>query len=316
MPTFTELAAGIDPATNMATPKAQAWVLDQVRSGNHPELQWFNVARTVGEMTIFLVVSNRVRIGDESDSVIPLTSARTEQQIADHFSAYLATPTIFDAIADHADLVSYVSLQKRNVADLSFAQMVAGSREVDERYSGRPDGLREMAKSWMVSAWYNNPQASGLRAGANTGINYGAALRGPAGAGNKHPWPSVSLPGTLRVWQPPGGRGQLFHDLDHTDISQKAPHLVLGVATVKDGDGPPVSMLLEEVARHERYHVLVSSQGPLDSMRIPIAGGSSPGGGGGGPGGGVTPVGNKPKSSAALMGLGLAAVAVTLYLLS
>ncbi len=283
MPSWTELSAELPGTTNMWNAEAQAWVLAQFVASNTPGGDWFPVKVQHGDWIATFRVTNRARIGDEDDSVIPIVSADTAQRIADLYDAVLPTPKLYDHIADQGLLISYVSLPHRDVADISAEQMVANSRAIDEILDTNEYGLWEVGKSWVVHAWYNNPTAAGLRGGASTGINYGAGLVGPAGAGGANPWPSVSLPSDLRVWQPPGGRGNLWHDLRHVDISQKGPHLVHRSVQIQS---PTTTRTIdiEDLASDSELWPLVSSAGPLNSMRIPIDGGSqappTPSGGG------------------------------------
>ena len=294
MASWASLSGELPASTNMATAAAQAWVLAQVAAGNHATVEWFPVEVHAGDMKGTFRVSNRIRIGDDSDSVLPITSADTAQRILDLFDAVAVTPKLYDHIANQGFLISYVSLPDRDVADLSAGQMVANSRAIDERLAPNEYGLYEVGKSSVVTSRYNDPGEpgatgpTGLRNGRDTMINYGAGLTGPAGAGNRNPWPSVSLPTLLRVWQPPGGTGDLWHHLTHADISQKAPHLVHRSVSVFSPDFSG-EVDIEELAADPVLWPLVSSAGALRSMRIPIdggapsrstPGGSTPGGGG------------------------------------
>lgn len=265
---WTELAAGLNPSANMAAREQQAWLVEQVRAGHSPPLEWFNVSTTWNGYVATFRVSNQVRVGDADDSVLPFVSAVTAQTLADDAGAVLSTPLLHDAIASQGYLISYVDDVYANVADLSARQMVDNSHAIDRK---RPEsGLWTVGKGWKPHAWYNNPAAAGLRNGANTGINYGAHTRKPVGAGGANPWRSVSLPAELRVWQPPGGRGKKWHSLWHGDISQKAPHLVARQVLLITPTGQASNVDVEELAGDAELWRLVSASGPLDSMRIPI----------------------------------------------
>lgn len=298
MTAWSQLAQQLPASTNMATAGAQRWVLQQFAAGNIAPLEWETVQTFWSGYKATFLVSNQPRLGDSGDSVLPIVSAETAQKMADFGGYYLTTALLHDAIAEQGYLISYVDDVYADVADLSAGQMVANSRRIDQ-LAPPPGTLWTVGKGWKPHAWYNNPKASGLRNGENTGINYGAHTTHPA---RQHgPWPSVSLPQQLRVWQPPGGRGELFHSLRHTDISQKSQHFVQPTAIVREPDGTTYKTDVAELAAGELWH-LVSSAGPMLSMRIPIdalngalePGHNVPSGGGGR----VTPVGTAGASSA------------------
>ena len=310
MASWASLSGELPASTNMATPAAQAWVLAQVAAGNHPTIEWFPVEVYAGDLKATFRVSNRIRIGDDGDSVLPITSADTAQRILDLFDAVALTPKLYDHVANQGLLISYVELPHRDVADLSAGQMVQNSRAIDALLAPHEYGLYEVGKSSVVTSRYNDPGEpgatgpTGLRNGRDTMINYGAGLRGPAGPGNANPWPSVSLPTLLRVWQPPGGTGNLWHHLTHVDISQKGPHLLHRSVSVFSPDFSG-EMDIEELASDPVLWPLVSSAGALRSMRIPIDGSATPRP----PTGGTTPSGGGRKGgpilATALITIGL-----------
>jgi len=275
---------------------AQPWVLEQFRKGNHPPLEWWPVTvhDAAGNKATYRV-TNPQRLGDSSDSVIPIVSAHTAEEIARWFRAFLPPATVLDHIAAEGELFDYVGQFYGRVADISAAQMVENSRKLDEliRATPREVGLYTGGKFYIPHPWYNDPKASGLRNGADTAINYAAHTKSRAGAGGKAPWPSESLPELLRVWQPPGGRGDLWHDLKHVDVSQKAPHLLHPVAEVTTADGERREWDVEELARHPTLHKLISKTGPIKTLRLPITGGGTswtPPAGGSSTGGGLIPM--------------------------
>lgn len=272
MTSWAELSAKLPGSANMADPKWQAWIVSKWANGDYPALEWFPVVTRHGDFKATFTVSTQLRLGDAYDSVLPIVSAVTAQTAADmSHNAVLPTALLMDHIADQGELISYVDDVYADVADLSAAQMVENSRRIDtvRRGRGAEVGLWTVGKTSVPHAWYNNPAAAGLRNGANTMINYGAHTTNAVGAAGGNPWRSVSLPSVLRVWQPPGGRGKLYHDLIHVDISQKAPNLVMRSVHVQ-GPGVDEQMDIGVVAASAQLWPLVSSAGPMDSVRIPI----------------------------------------------
>lgn len=318
---WSALTPALPPAANMAKQRWQDWILDQLGRGNHPPLEWFEVAvrsEVDGrDVTAVFRISNRVRLGNAEDSVLPITSGTTAQDIADYFEAVVPTALLYDHIATQGDLISYVDLPARDVANLTAAQMVANSRAIDAR---RKPGVRlyEAGKSTIADSRYNDPGPpgrtgpTGLRNGRDTMVNYGAGLKGPAGPGGKNPWRSVSLPGELRVWQPKGGTGKFWHTLRHVDISQKAPHIVSRQVAVYGGKHSG-AWDIEDLAAHRVMWKLVSDSGPITSMRI---GGSGSTPGGAGAGGGPVPGPAAGGGSGRLLAAVLLAGAIAIYALS
>jgi hypothetical protein len=318
-----ELGAPAGPS-EMATEARQRWIVDQVRKENYVA-DWRPITTRWGDWEAQIWVSTQpIRLGDETDSIIPIVSARTAQQIADALGGFVLTPRLYDALAVQGELIDYVRDHYHDVADISRAAMVSNSRKVDELIAARGPSreLWAIGKQWVVTPNYNPANRHVLRNGANTGINYGAGTFAPAGPGGQQPWQSVSRPDLLRVWQPPGGTGKLWHDLDHVDISQKSPTVAqrrflltnrqTGFQNWED---------LEDIAGDAELHRVVSALGPLSSLRIPIE--DAPRGGGGTSPGphDPTPAGHKPAGSSWTRGavgaiLVVAATAGTLYYLA
>jgi hypothetical protein len=200
--------------------------------------------------------------------------------------------------------------------------MVANSKKVDQIIAARsPREVWAIGKQWGVTPNYNPANRHRLKNGANTGINYGAGTFAPAGPDAAQPWPSVSRPANLRVWQPPGGTGKLWHDLDHVDISQKAPTVVQRQFLLTNHqNGFQRWEDLEDTAGDGELYRLVSALGPLSSMRIPIE--DAPRGGGGASPGphDPTPAGHKPAAGSWTRGAAgvilVVATAGTLYYLA
>jgi len=292
VPSWEQIAGELDPTANMF--HQQGWIVDHVRRGNISPLEWYPVTiydtrpqehagKEVWKATFR--VSNRVLLGDAAGGFLPICSARASQEIADLLGGYVCTATLLDHIAEQGALVDYVRDAYAKVGDLSAANMLANCARFSEvlRKMGRPIGLWTGGKDWIPSRWYEDPKAAGLRNGINTGINYGAHTQAPVGPDGADPARSISLPQLLRVWQPPGGRGKLWHDLDHVDVSQKSPH-VLHRAVDISGPGMSATVDAAELAADPQAWRLISHDGPL-TLRIPLDGRPNPkpppGGGGG-----------------------------------
>lgn len=327
MASWTELATELGPpptaaaarAFEMARPDVQAWIVEQIAEGHHPPLEWSTIRTRVGDLVAtFRVTSQPVRLGSAADSVVPIVSARTAQAIAGHLDAVVVTPKIFDVMARQGTIVDYVNDTPGDVADISRAQMVANSRRFDELVAAQSAAAAPFVwgKQWPNYVWYNDPVAAGLTGGANTSINYGAPVEGVT-----TPYRSQTY-SDLWVWQPPGGRGELWHDFDHVDISQKGPYLVhrdVELTRVDDLDQAHDSWTedIAAVLADPEMYKLAANHGPIHSAWIPVPDGGDPprpppGNGGPSPSPpGQTPAGHKPKLSLSPVGWTVLLVAGT-----
>jgi len=257
MASWADIAASF-PAG--AGPQREAAIVEAVRAGHFVEPTWAQASVTEGDITItFEVMTQPLRIGDESDSVIPMVTAATAQTIADLLDARLPTSKLMDATADSSDCFIDFAGLIGDPADMSTARMVAQSRTIDSflQTCGAGHLVAPIGKQWIPSARLSHPEQF-PKTGKATACNYGGYTSAPAGPGNRQPWPAVSS-GNFRVWQPMG----FAHDVAHTDYSQLAPQLVGNRVRVKSPAGE-VDYPIDEVATNQDLAHLISVEGPIN----------------------------------------------------
>lgn len=267
MTAWADMAAGFPPDRG---PAREAAIIEAVRRGDYVTPNWQAVGVLGASLRMtFTVMTESLRLGDESDSVTPMCTAATAQTIADLLDARLPTSKLLDSAAQAAecfvDFEDILRWQHYDVENMTTAQMVRMSRFVDSLRSGcDPGELRSPAgKQWIPSNQLAYP-AQFPKTGKDTACNYGGYTRSDVGAGGKRPWPAVST-SQLRVWQPMAYR----HSTRHVDSIQFTPQLI-GTAVVLDSPSlGTVTRPIDEVAISLATASLVSVEGPT-VLRYPF----------------------------------------------
>jgi hypothetical protein len=293
------------PHLGMAEPRAQQWIVDQVRAGNYVRPVWWPLLVPLADNVVLTVtIANEpLRLGVAGDSVRPICSARAAAGIADALGCVCPTAKLLDTAGLAGAVVSF---QGSDVGDISLAHMVERSEWIDSR--SPPTGLLRIADAqWVCSSLLNNAKA--LQPwGVRSAINYGKFTTGQIGPGGKAPWKASST-SAIRVWQPEA----YAHDLEHTDYSQASPQLVQRAVRVLTNDGDPLELDIADVAADDDLSFAISQSGPLTMTFPGLVGGTGPGPGGqgGGPGGGSARRSLVPVLGA--LGLGVGAIALGVH---
>lgn len=223
-------------------PAREQAILEAVEAREIAPLRWVDVKSTVaGHAATLRVLEDALRLGTAEDSFRVTVSPRTEQQIADMLRASLQTRKIVNLVWDQAAVRVTPSVLPPDAFMGRTTRMKRHHDLVEMKRAGRPGLIENVGKHWVLS--------NRIASLSSTAANYGWFDTGAPDVENGY-----------RLWQPLG----IKHNLEHCDYSQVV-RLVQSQAIV-DGE----TMELAELLRDPLLSALVSDEGPLMRVRLPV----------------------------------------------
>ena len=261
---------------DLPTDERDEAIYDAIVAGHAPKIEWVGVETSHGDHHGVVFVAARSFLAGDVDPLLVNVSQLTFQRLVDHLSddGTMSEDPVYGAVMPTAKISDLIYLQAKEQLGV-YTQPSDPTDRADDGYSARMDDTGAMVRhSQEVLGAIEATGASSCTLVAPMGKDWHGtnALTGNASQSAEYGLQSPTAgyqgvtPG-VKVWQPAPG---LFHVAGYKDYSM-CPRAVRAKMLV-DGKWRPVA----EVAADPDLCWLVSTEGPIKSLRHPADPGTTP----------------------------------------